>query len=116
MEALKLAIFSEVRKHHEKSAALSDNELNSKLFHNDSGLRLTFGGFIVLKNIFTVYSFEMPETLKARHHIGMAKMEYPYYITSKRLILFSEMDAMMIKLHGGIEGFLETCFNIDRDQ
>lgn len=115
MEALKIAIFSEVRKHHEKAANLSDDQLNQRIFHNVSGLRLSFGGFLVLKNIFTVYSFEMTETLKAKHHIGMSKMEYPYYITSKRLILFSEMDAMMIKLHGGIEGFLEACFNVDRD-
>ena len=114
MESLKIAIFNEVRKHHEKSATLSDDELNNLIFHNVSGLRLTFPGFLILKNIFTVYSFEMSESLKARHHIGMSKMEYPFYITSKRLILFSEMDAMMIKLHGGIEGFLETCFNIDR--
>jgi hypothetical protein len=115
MESLKIAIFKEVRQHHQKSTSLSDDELNNLIFHNVTGLRLTFPGFLILKNIFTVYSFEMSESLKARHHIGMSKMEYPFYITSKRLILFSEMDAMMIKLHGGIEGFLETCFNIDRE-
>jgi hypothetical protein len=75
---------------------------------------LAFPGFLILKNIFTVYSFEVPITLKAKHYIGMEKMEYPYFITAKRLVLFSAMDAMVIKIHGGIEGFLETCFNIDR--
>jgi hypothetical protein len=114
MESLKVAIFREVRLHHEKSATMPDDELNQLIFHNAVGLRLTYSGYLILKNIFTVYSFEMSGSLKARHHIGMSKMEYPFYITTKRLILFSEMDAMMIKLHGGIEGFLETCFNIDR--
>jgi len=116
MGSLKAAIFDEVRAHHEKSANHTDEQLNQLIFHHGSGLRLTFPGFLILKNIFTVYSFEMDCELKARHQIGMSKMEYPYYMTSKRLILFSEMDSMVIKLHGGIKGFLETCFNMDRDE
>jgi hypothetical protein len=56
----------------------------------------------------------MDITLTAKHQIGMSVMEYPYYINPKRLILFSEMDAMVIKLQGGIKGFLETCFNLER--
>ncbi len=114
MDSLKVAIFSEVRKHHNKSENLSDDELNGLIFHHATGKRLTFPGFLILKNIFTVYSFEIPITLKAKHQIGMDSMEYPYYLTSKRLVLFSEMDASIIKLSGGIEGFLETYFNIDR--
>ena len=113
MDELKLAIFSEVRKQHSTSASLSDDQLNNMLFHSASGRRLTFKGYLVLKNIFTVYSFEMDVSITAKHQIGMSKMAYPYYVTSKRLILFSEMDAMMIKLHGGVKGFLETCFNMD---
>lgn len=115
MSTLKESIFREVRIHHAKSADLTDDQLNHLIFHHDSGLRLTYSGFLILKNIFTVYSFEMDCELKARHHIGMSKMEYPYYMTSKRLILFSEMDSMVIKLHGGIKGFLENCFRVGRD-
>lgn len=115
MESLKVAIFNEVRKRHEKSAALSDEELNNNIFYNPSGLRLSFHGFLILKNIFTVYSFEMDITLTAKHLIGMSKMAFPYYITSKRMVLFSEMDSVVIKLHGGIKGFLETCFNMNRE-
>lgn len=115
MVPLKTAIFREVRTHHEKSAELTDEQLNQILFHHSSGLRLTFQGFLILKNIFTVYSFEMDVTLTAKHQIGMSKMEYPYYMTTKRLMLFSELDAMVIKLHGGIKGFLETCFNMGKD-
>ncbi len=114
MDPLKVAIFGEVRRHHINSGELTDEQLNQKIFHHPSGLRLTFQGFLVLKNIFTVYSFEMDITLKAKHQMGMSKMEYPYYMTTKRLMLFSEMDAMVIKLHGGIKGFLETCFNMTK--
>lgn len=114
MTPLKKAIFGEVRKQHEDAASLSDEQLNNLLFHHPDGLRLSLKGFIVIKGIFTAYSFEIPETMKSRHQFGMSRMEYPYFFTKRRLILFSEMDAMVVKLHGGIEGFLETCFQIDR--
>lgn len=116
MDSLKIAIFNQVREHHDKSKTLSDEELSQLIFHHSSGLRLSFTGFVILKNIFTVYSFEIDCELKSRHFIGMSKMEFPYYMTKRRLILFSEMDSMVIKLHGGIKGFLETCFNIDRNE
>ena len=115
MSTLKESIFREVRIHHAKSADFTDDQLNHLIFHHDSGLRLTYSGFLILKNIFTVYSFEMDDDLKSKHHMGMEKMEYPYYMTSRRLILFSEMDSMVIKLHGGIKGFLENCFRVGRD-
>lgn len=113
MNGLKEAIFNEVRQRHDKAASLNDEQLANLMFYPDSK-RLAFPGFLILKNIFTVYSFEIPVTLKAKHQIGMAKMEYPYFLTKTRLVLFSEMDAMVIKLHGGIEGFLETCFQLDK--
>jgi hypothetical protein len=40
-------------------------------------------------------------------------MEYPYFLTPRRLILFSEMDAMVVKLRGGIESFLESYSQFD---
>lgn len=113
MIPLKSAIFTEVRKTIDESATLDDEQLNRLLFHQPNGLRLSLKGFLVIKSIFTAYSFAIPETLKTRHQRGMSKMEYPYYFTAKRLILFSEMDAMVVKLHGGIEGFLETCSHLD---
>lgn len=111
MSPLKKAIFSEVRSTHDEAGSLSDEQLNHLLFHHPDGLRLSLKGFLVIKNIFTAYSFEIPDTIKSKHQKSLSKMEYPYFFTKKRLILFSEMDAMVIKLHGGIQGFLETfCF------
>lgn len=109
MSPLKIAIFKEVRINNHDFEILNDNELNSLLFHHPDGLRLSLTGFANLKNIFTVYSFEIPETIKSKHRLGMSKMTYPYFFTKSRLILFSELDAMTIKLTGGIERFLENC-------
>lgn len=113
MSPLKIAIFEEIRKHYDQASDMDDDRLNKLLFHHPDGLRLSLTGFVIIKAIFTAYSFEIPETMKSRHRFGMSKMEYPYFFTKKRLILFSEMDAMVVKIHGGIEGFLETCSHID---
>ncbi len=111
MHPLKTAIFVEVRSKYEESTNLTDEQLNHLLFHHPDGLRLSLKGFLVIKSIFTAYSFEIPDTIRSKHQKSLGKMEYPYFFTKKRLILFSEMDAMVIKLHGGVQGFLETyCF------
>jgi hypothetical protein len=111
MNPLKVAIFVEVRDKFEESQGYTDVQLNNLLFHHPDGLRLSLKGFLVIKSLFTAYSFEMPDTIKSKHQRSLGKMEFPYFFTKKRLILFSEMDAMVIKLHGGVQGFLETyCF------
>lgn len=114
MNPLKVAIFDEVRKTIPEFSNSTYDELNNSIFAHNNGLRLTFRGFLVLKNIFTAYSFEMDVTLTAKHYIGMDKMTYPFYMTSRRFILFSAMDASVIKLCGGVKGFLETSYQIDR--
>lgn len=114
MQPIKLAIFNEVRNKIEESCQHTDTQLNNLLFHHPDGLRLSLKGFLVIKSLFTAYSFEMPDEIKSKHQRSLSKMEYPYFFTTKRLILFSEMDAMVIKLHGGVLGFLEAyCFDND---
>lgn len=113
MAPLKKAIFEEVKKKHMDVAALSDDQLNKLLFHHPDGLRLSLKGFIVIKNIFTAYSFEMPDTIRSKHQRSLAKMEFPYFVTKRRLVLFSELDTVIIKLYGGVQGFLETYSQID---
>jgi hypothetical protein len=112
MSTLKNAIFNEIRKTHEKAAPLDDDQLNKLIFHHPNGLRLSLSGFVIIKAIFTAYSFEIPVTLKSKHQRGMSTFTYPYFLTNKRLILFSDMDAMTVKLCGGIEQFLDTCSTI----
>lgn len=110
---LKVAIFQEVKKHRSELADQSYDMLNSLIFRNPSGLRLSLSGFIICRTIFTVYSFQLSTDILSRHRIALSKLQYPYYLTTKRLILFSEMDAVMIKLHGSVSNFLESCHKIE---
>jgi hypothetical protein len=114
MTSLKEAIFAEVRKYKPELAELTYEQLDSSLFYHNHTLRLNYTGFVLLRKIFTVYSFEIPITIKPKHRYGLSKMSYPYFFTKSRLILFSESDALMIKLQGGIERFLENCANFDK--
>lgn len=113
MNLLKDAIFKEVRNYSKEFETSNYEELNKLIFHHHDSLRLTLSGFILIKKIFTAYSFPIPELLKSKHRMGMSKLEFPYFFTARRLILFSEVDSMVVKLHGGVEGFLEMCSQID---
>jgi hypothetical protein len=113
MHPIKRLLFTELRKQDEEMGPMNDDEMNLVNFHWSDSLRLSLTGFILVKKLFTAYSFKIPKDMKSRHRQAMSKMEYPYFLTGSRLILFSEMDAMIIKLHGGIEGFLETYSSLD---
>lgn len=105
---LKSLIFKEVKNKYEKHKGLSDEDLDQLMFRTEH--RLTFSGFVLLKHIFTAYSFEIPITLKARHYIGMSVLSSPYFLTSKKLVLFSSEDALIVKLSGSVELFLHQCY------
>lgn len=111
MHALKHLLFAELRKINQED--LTDEQMNNVIFHNPAGLRLTLNGFVQVKTIFTAYSFEISESIKSKHRQALSKLEYPYFLTRRRLVVFSEVDAMMIKLQGGVENFLESCSKID---
>lgn len=108
MLPVKVAIFNEIRKHDESYELLSDGELNEIMFRNPTGLRLSNIGFKALKQLFTVYSFAIPDDMKSKHKKAMSSFIYPYFITKNHLVLFSDVDAMAIKLCGSLEKFLET--------
>ena len=108
MSPLKKTIFDEIRKIDKELNLLNDDELNKVVFYHPANLRLSSEGYYIIRRIFTAYSFEIPVTIKTKHQIGMSKLQFPYYFTKRRLILFSEVDAMVVKLQGGIEKFLEN--------
>jgi len=108
MTQLKKVIFDEVKKQQPDLQILDDDDLNKLIFHHPDGLRLSLVGYKIIRKIFTAYPFEIPNTIRSRHQTNLGKMEYPYYFTSKKIIVFSEMDATMIKIHGGIQSFLEV--------
>ena len=107
MNPLKTAIFDEVRKNNTELSSLDDEALNRLVFHHPNGLRLSLRGFVVVKKIFTAYSFEIPDTIKSRHQKNLSTLTYPYFLTQRRLILFSSGDSLMVTLCGGVTEFLE---------
>jgi hypothetical protein len=104
----KRMLFLEVRKYDVESASMDDIALNKHIFHYPDSLRLSTAGFMIIKKQFTAYSFEMPEGIKAKHQMALSKMDFPYALRRKRLIVFSELDASVIKLSGSVQNFLET--------
>lgn len=84
------------------------SEVNVLVFRNAGILRLTYTGYVIMRGQFAAYSFEIARPMKSRTLVALSKLAYPYFITSKRLVVFSEMDAAMITLAGDVETFLEN--------
>ena len=68
--------------------------------NNCKGLRLTTLGYNLLKKNFDSYSFSIEKgTIKNKLKLTLHdKMKWPYYIDNKQLVLFSEDDAMWLKI------------------
>lgn len=113
MHPLKIAIFAEIKLQNDELREMDNAMMNKTLFHHPNGLRLSAKGFASVRKVFTVYSFEIPESIRSKHYRALSNLEYPYFFTKRRLYIFSELDAMTIKLSGGIERFLENCAVID---
>jgi hypothetical protein len=109
MQPLKLAIIEEVKKSKRKFSDRDVATLNAEFFLQENTLRLSYYGYINIKDVFTPYPFELDYTIRPKHLIGLAKvMKYPYYLSRMKLVLFSDSDAIMISLYGDVRIFLEN--------
>ena len=64
-----------------------------------SGLRLTKLGWNLLKTHYDVYKFPIDEGLHKNILLKLHEhMAWPYYLEKKALVLFSEEDAMWLKM------------------
>jgi len=86
---------------------LCDGSLKpSDIFYNHTTMRLKLSGARALQKEYENWEFE-PPSMSAGNMINfMRKMTFPYYIDKKRLILFTEVDAMFAKL-AGAQGWLD---------
>lgn len=84
------------------------NDAMTVVFRHADTLRLTYTGYIIMRTQFTAYSFEIGKPMMAKHLMALSRLSYPYFITQKRLVLFSEMDATVVTLSGSVETFLEN--------
>ena len=83
------------------------------IFYNTrkKGLRLTPLGYQILKREYQYFSFPIEKEVKvtARHILALdAEMQWPYYLTSKQIVLFSSEDNVIFKLVGGYENWINS--------
>ena len=107
--SLQTRITEKLREEHETLQQYPLTDVCYMLFKNFqysettcTGLRLTKLGFTLLKEQYDMYRFPinkegMHNNLLLRLH---EHMKWPYYLDRKNLILFSEEDAMWLKLVG----------------
>lgn len=77
------------------------------IFYNKFTIRLTTNGKTRFIKLYDNWEFQLESKIKSGQLIDLfRKMSYPYYLSTTKLILFSEEDAFMVKL-AGIDGWLE---------
>ncbi len=95
---------------------LDRKQLFYKIFDNfrikngePTGLRLTYLGNELLKRSFDYYEFGHTVTPTPKMYLKLDQgMEWPYYFTKKKLVLYSQEDASWFKLNGSeIGSFIE---------
>jgi len=78
------------------------------IFFRPGTVRLTYKGYVILKKIYTEYSFPKDE-LTSKQLIALYRNSaYPYYIGSRKLSLFDGEDAFAVKMYGSIEEWLDS--------
>ena len=83
------------------------------LFYNTKkkGLRLTRLGYELLRKEYDNYPFALSKETKvtAGHILALDKeMQWPYYLTNKQIVLFSEEDSVIFKLVDGYENWINS--------
>ena len=76
------------------------------LFYNNRTLRLTKRGKGLMTKYYEPWSFESPGTSVGNTINLLQKMQFPYYLDNKILVLFTEQDAFMARL-AGAQGWLD---------
>jgi len=77
------------------------------LFQTPKSLRLTKKGVNLLKKACRSWTVETPGKLAGNLMDLQSKMQHPYYIDKKDMVLFSEQDAFMARL-ASTEGWLKN--------
>ena len=75
-----------------------------EIYKNAKGTRFTGRGLDIAKSIWKIYKIKLPDnyvTLNKTLVMLDQRMTWPYYLSKKQLILFSEMDAFEFTLYQG---------------
>ncbi len=107
MATLKSEIFTLIREKLPLYVKYTDEELDKIVFHTHENIRLSQQGYKILSALKKSHSFEIPQDLSSKHSMALSVLSGPFYRTVKRIYIFSDEDALMIKVSGGIEQFLD---------
>lgn len=75
-----------------------------RVFKNNKGTRFTGLGFDLASFLWKTYTVKLPQEYKIANRTLLmldSRMEWPYYLSKKKLVLFSEMDAFEFTLYQG---------------
>lgn len=75
-----------------------------QIFKNAKGTRFTGKGLDIAKNIWKTYKIPLPTNYRILNKTLLLldqRMQWPYYLSKRQLILFNEMDAFEFSLYQG---------------
>ncbi len=75
-----------------------------RIFKNSKGTRFTGLGFELAGFLWKAYTVKLPEKYIIQNKTLLMldnRMEWPYYLSKRKLVLFSEMDAFEFSLYQG---------------
>lgn len=103
-------IAKEIKLHYPDIKEKDTNAIQSAMFRSTANLRLTRIGMTLYAGAnHTAFTYKHDNALLPKHLMGISRqIQSPYYLTPRLFIIFSEGDALMIKLCGGLGRFIET--------
>lgn len=75
-----------------------------RVFKNSKGTRFTGLGYDLAGFLWKTYTIKLPDNYRILNKTLLMldnKMEWPYYLSKRKLVLFSEMDAFEFALYQG---------------
>lgn len=97
-EQISKLVFDEIQKSVDKPLAFF------QVFKNSKGTRFTGLGFDLASSLWKAYTIKLPQDYRIANRTLLmldSRMEWPYYLSKKKLILFSELDAFEFTLYTG---------------
>ena len=75
-----------------------------QVFKNTKGTRFTSSGYELAKRLWQVYPIKFKQDYRVLNKTLLLldeRMDWPYYLSKRQLVLFSEMDAFEFTLYQG---------------
>jgi hypothetical protein len=99
---VKSQLFTHIQKSIPEYADADSVELQQMLFMNTNTIRLHIRGFNFMKKYFECYDFAIDNRLSGADLLTLKRqVQFPYFLSAKRLYVFSSKDAFVLKLNGG---------------